>query len=84
MAYIKKNKARGGLPMYAGRNGTRAQCQTKKKTRIMKTRKQAAVELQPLYNSMEVRKNTLSTLMRKLWFDGENWRCSGVGYDYTV
>lgn len=50
----------------------------------MKTRKQAAAELQPLYNSMESRKNTVKTLMRKLWFDGENWRCSGIGYNYTI
>ena len=42
----------------------------------MKTKKQAAIELQPIYNSMEVRKNTIATLMRKLWFDGENWRCN--------
>lgn len=50
----------------------------------MKTKKQAAIELQPIYNSMEVRKNTITTLMRKLWIDGANWRCNGIGYDYTV
>lgn len=50
----------------------------------MKTRKQAAIDLQPIYNSMEVRKNSIETLMRKLWFDGRNWRCSGIVYDYTI
>lgn len=48
------------------------------------TRKQAAMQLLPLYNSMEVRKVKLSTIMRKLWYDGCNWRYNGVGYDYTV
>lgn len=50
----------------------------------MKTKKQAALELLPLYNSMEARKNKLSTLMRKLWRDGNVWRCSGIGYDYSI
>ena len=50
----------------------------------MKTRKQAAIELHPIYNSMEVRKNAIATLMRKLWFDGINWRCNGIGYDLTI
>lgn len=54
------------------------------KTRKKKTREQAATELQPIYNSMEVRKNSIATLMLKLWFDGINWRCRGVGYDYTI
>lgn len=51
---------------------------------IMKARKQAATELLPLYNSMEVRKIKLQTLMRKLYKDGDVWRCSGIGYDYTA
>ena len=50
----------------------------------MKTRRQAAIELQPIYNSMEVRKNSIATLMRKLWFDGTNWRCNGIGYDMII
>lgn len=51
---------------------------------MRKTRKQAAAELLPVYNAMEVRKINISTLMRKLFPDGENWRCCGTGYDYTV
>jgi hypothetical protein len=50
----------------------------------MKTRRQAATELQPIYNSMEVRANSIATLMRKLYHDGNAWRCHGVGYDYTI
>lgn len=50
----------------------------------MKTRREAAKELAPIYNSMETRTNKVSTLMRKLWFDGQNWRCSGTGYNYTI
>ena len=50
----------------------------------MKTRIQAAMELLPVYNSMEIRKIKLQTLCRKLHMVDGNWRCSGVGYDYTV
>ncbi len=50
----------------------------------MKTRKDAAIELLPLYNSLEVRKIKLSTLERKLFRGADVWRCYGVGYDYTV
>jgi hypothetical protein len=50
----------------------------------MKTRRQAAMELLPLYNSMETRKITLGTLARKMYKCGDCWRCCGVGYDYTV
>lgn len=49
-----------------------------------KTRRQAAVELLPLYNSMETRKIKAATLERKMRRCGDVWRCSGVGYDYTV
>lgn len=42
------------------------------------------MELLPVYNSMEVRKIKLQTLCRKLHKVGSVWRCSGVGYDYTV
>lgn len=51
---------------------------------MKKSRRFAAAELLPIYNSMEVRKIRLQTLIRKLWFDGFNWRCNGIGYDYTV
>lgn len=50
----------------------------------MKTRREAAKELAPIYNSMETRQIKVETLMRKLWYDGSNWRCSGIGYDYTI
>ena len=50
----------------------------------MKTRRQAAMELLPLYNAMETRKITLGTLARKMYKCGDCWRCCGVGYDYTV
>lgn len=50
----------------------------------MKTRTEAAKELLPIYNSMEVRKVKLTTLRRKLFKSGGVWRCLGVGYDYTI
>lgn len=51
----------------------------------MKTRMQAAKELLPYYNSMEVRKVKLSTIYRKIYrISNGNWHYIGVGYDYTV
>ena len=51
----------------------------------MKTRMQAAKELNELYNSMEVRKNKLSTTYRKIYkLDNGNWHLIGHGYDYTA
>jgi len=51
----------------------------------MKTRMQAAKELLPIYNSMEVRKVKLSTIYRKIHqLCNGNWHCIGAGYDYTV
>lgn len=50
----------------------------------MKTRLQAAMELLPVYNSMEARKIKLQTLYRKMYVYNGNWRCPGSGYDYTV
>lgn len=50
----------------------------------MKTRTEAAKELLPIYNSMEVRKIKLTTLSRKMFKSGNVWRCFGVGYDYTI
>lgn len=50
----------------------------------MKSRINAAKELLPIYNSMEVRKIKLNTLCRRLYRSGDVWRCSGAGYDYTV
>lgn len=45
---------------------------------------EAAKELNDLFNSMEVRKNKLTTTYKKIWKDGSIWRLTGVGYDYTV
>ena len=42
------------------------------------------MELLPLYNAMETRPIKLGTLARKMYRYGECWRCSDVGYDYTV
>ena len=49
----------------------------------MKTRKEAAEELNAIYNSYEVRKNTVKTTYKKIWFDGYNWRLIGYAHDYT-
>lgn len=50
----------------------------------METKINAAKKLLPVYNSMESKKVKLSTLYRRLYRSGDVWRCSGVGYDYTV
>jgi len=51
----------------------------------MKTRIEAAKKLNKLYNSMEVRKNTLSTTYRRIYkLDDGNWHLNGIGYDYTI
>ncbi len=51
----------------------------------MKTRKQAAIELNRLYNSMETRKNKLMTTYRKIYrLSNGNWHLCGYGYDYTA
>lgn len=50
-----------------------------------KTRKQAALELLPLYNSMEVKKVKLSTLYKKITkLENGCWHCEGAGYNYTI
>ena len=45
---------------------------------------EAAKELNRLFNSMETRKNKLSTTLKKMYFDGGSWRLWGSGYDYTI
>lgn len=50
----------------------------------METKINAAKKLLPVYNSLEVRKIKLSTLYRKLRLDGDVYRMSGVGYDYSI
>ena len=51
---------------------------------IKESKMEAAVKLNKLYNSMETRKNNIRTTLRKMWFDGKNWRLCGIGYDYTA
>ena len=52
--------------------------------KIMKKRKEAAKELNKLYNSMETRKNTLATTYRKICkLQSGDWHLIGHGYDYT-
>jgi len=50
------------------------------------SRKQAAEELNKLYNSYEVRKNSISTTYKKIYFDDRfnTWRLTGYAHDYTV
>ena len=45
---------------------------------------EAAKKLNALHNSMETRTNSLSTTIKKMYKDGENWRLCGIGYDYIV
>ncbi len=47
---------------------------------------EAAIELNGIYNTYEIRKNSLSTTYKKIWFDKINktWRLIGYAYDYTV
>lgn len=45
---------------------------------------EAAIKLQPLYNIYEERKCSVSTLYKKIWFDGKSYRCSGKAHDYTL
>ena len=51
----------------------------------MKTRKQAAEELNVIYNHYEVRKNSVSTTYKKIYFDSrfKAWRLNGYAHDYT-
>lgn len=42
-----------------------------------RTKKQAATEILALYNSMEVRKVKLSTILRKMYYSGGVWRVCG-------
>jgi hypothetical protein len=49
-------------------------------------RKDAAIELNAIYNSYELRKNILATTYRKIFRDSRtgNWRLIGFAHDYTV
>ena len=45
---------------------------------------EAARELHAIYNSYEVRKVKLATILRKMYKWGDNWRLCGYAHDYTV
>lgn len=53
---------------------------------IGKTRKQAAEELERIYNWYEPRKVTFATIYRRIWRDSRtgNWRLVGHAHDYTT
>jgi len=50
----------------------------------MKTRKQAAIELNAIFNSYEFRKNSIKTTYNKIFKSGDNWRLIGCAHDYTL
>ena len=52
----------------------------------MRTKKQAARELNEIYNFYEVRKNSLKTTYNKIFKDivNGNWRLIGYAHDYTI
>ena len=52
----------------------------------MKTKKQAAIELNEIYNFYEVRKNSLKTTYNKIFKDivNGNWRLIGYAHNYTI
>jgi hypothetical protein len=49
-------------------------------------RKDAAIELNAIYNSYELRKNSLTSTYRKIFRDSqtENWHLIGFAHDYAV
>ena len=53
---------------------------------IMKTRIEAAKELNELFNDLEVRQNKVSTTYKKIFYDKNNntWRLRGIAHDYTL
>ena len=55
---------------------------TVKSSRMKKI--EAARELHAIYNSYEVRKVKLATILRKMYKWGDNWRLCGYAHDYTV
>jgi len=50
----------------------------------MKTRKQAAIELNAIFNSYEFKKNSVKTTYNKIFKNGDSWRLIGYAHDYTV
>ena len=55
---------------------------TVKSSRLKKI--EAARELHAIYNSYEIRKVKLATILRKMYKWGDNWRLCGYAHDYTV
>ena len=55
---------------------------TVKSSRMKKI--EAARELHAIYNSYEVRKVKLATILRKMYKWGDNWRLCGYAHDFTV
>jgi len=55
---------------------------TVKSSRMKKI--EAARELHAIYNSYEIRKVKLATILRKMYKWGDNWRLCGYAHDYTV
>ena len=55
---------------------------TVKSSRMKKI--EAARELHAIYNSYDVRKVKLATILRKMYKWGDNWRLCGYAHDYTV
>lgn len=47
-------------------------------------RRRAAEELQAIYNSYELRPVTLSTIYRRMYWNGCNWCIIGYAHDYTA
>ena len=45
---------------------------------------EAAKEILRVYNSYECRKVKLTTILRKMYRDGNVWRLCGHAHDYTV
>ena len=52
----------------------------------MKTRKEAAKELNVIYNNYEVRKNSISTTYKKIFFDSRYgaWKLIGYAHNYSL
>lgn len=50
----------------------------------MKTRREAAIELNEIFNAYEVRKNTIRTTYRKIYKRDGLWKLVGFAHDYTL
>ena len=86
---IKKSSGRRNKKPKRGENRdaqnkilTSALDNTVKSSRMKKI--EAARELHAIYNSYEIRKVKLATILRKMYKWGDNWRLCGYAHDYTV